>query len=440
VGRGRRLPAEPFELSIDGINDAGAGLGTHDEKRLRVWGGLPGERVRARYLFGRKFRGQAETLEVLEAAPDRAEPRCPHFGTCSACALQHLDDEAQLAFKQQRLFNELDRAGAPRPARELAPLSAVRWHYRRKARLSVRDVPAKGRVLVGFRERDGRFVTDMTECHTLAEPVARRLTALSALVGELDARAQLPQIEATCGDDSCALVFRHMEPLSEADLARLREFEGETGLRVYLQSKGPETVTALTEGPSSLTYTLPAHDIRIEFEPLDFVQVNGELNRAMIDQAVGLLDPGADDHVLDLFCGLGNFTLPLARRVARVTGLEGAETLVARARENAARNEIENAVFHAADLYADPDAATWPVNTADRVLLDPPRPGAGPLLARIAATGASRVVYVSCNPETLASDARELVGEHGFTLAAAGIMDMFPQTAHIEAMALFERT
>lgn len=439
MGRGRRLPAEPFDLGIDSLDSAGAGLGQHGERALRVWGGLPGEQVQARYLFGRRFRGQAEVLAVHERSPDRIEPRCPHFGTCSACALQHLDDDAQLAFKQDQLIDELRRAGAPTPEKMLEPLSTGRWQYRRKARLSVRNVPAKGRVLVGFRERDGRFVTDMTECHTLAAPVASQLTALSALVGELDARDQLPQIEATCGDDSCALVFRHMEPLSEADVARLRAFEGTTGLRVYLQSKGPETVRPLNEGPSQLSYTLPAHDIEMTFEPLDFVQVNGELNRAMIDQALALLAPEPGDHVLDLFCGLGNFTLPLARRVARVTGLEGADTLVARARESATRNGIDNADFHAVDLYAEPASAQWPVDRADRVLLDPPRPGAGPLLSRIAATGARRLVYVSCNPKTLASDAQELVAEHGFRLAAAGIMDMFPQTAHIEAMALFER-
>ncbi|KAA9133264.1 23S rRNA (uracil(1939)-C(5))-methyltransferase RlmD [Marinihelvus fidelis] len=440
MGRKQRLPAEPFEAEVTALDGHGAGLATHNERQLRVWGGLPGERVMARHLFGRRFRGQAETLEVLEASARRVTPRCPYFGTCSACAFQHLHDDDQLAFKQQRLFTMLDEAGAGAPESPLAPLSAGRWHYRRKARLSVRDVPAKGRVLVGFRERDGRFVMDMNECHTLADPVASRLPAISELVGELEARAQLPQIEASCGDSECALVFRHMEPLSDNDLDRLQRFEADTGLRVYLQSKGPETVTPLVEGPSRLSYTLPAHDIEMVFEPLDFVQVNGELNRSMIDQALSLLELSASDRVLDLFCGLGNFTLPLARHCDHVVGLEGAESLVGRARDNAKRNGIDNVDYHAVDLYADPASVEWPVTGAfDAVLLDPPRPGAGPLLERVAATGARRLLYVSCNPETLASDARELIQVHGYRLATAGIMDMFPQTAHIEAMALFEK-
>lgn len=442
MGRRRKLPSEPFELSTGALDAKGAAAATHDDSKLRVWGALPGERVQARYLFGRRFRGQAETLEVLEASDDRVDAPCPSFGTCSACTLQHLSRAGQLAFKQGRLLELLDEqapGGALQPERILPPLDADRWHYRRKARLSVREVRGKGRVLVGFRERDGRFVTDMQACHTLFTPVAEALPSLSALLGDLDASASIPQIEATCGDEAIALVLRHLEPLSEGDLARLRYFEAETGLRWYLQPKGPDTVAPLVAGASRLRYALPEEGLVFDFEPLDFVQVNQSLNQRMIAQALELLDIEAGERVLDLFCGLGNFTLPLARRAASVLGLEGSESLVRRAEANAQGNGIENVRFAAVDLYGDAVDAAWPEEAFHAVMLDPPRSGAAPVLERLAATGARRVLYVSCNPETLASDARELVQAHGFRLAAAGAMDMFPQTTHIEAMALFER-
>jgi 23S rRNA (uracil1939-C5)-methyltransferase len=442
VGRRQNLPREPFEVSTGELDAKGAATARHEERELRIWGALPGERVMARYLFGRRFRGQAETVEILEASPNRVPAPCPNFGTCSACTLQHLSGEGQLAFKQRRLLELLadhSPGGALRPERILPPLDADRWHYRRKARLSVREVKGKGRVLVGFRERDGRFVTDMQTCHTLYAPVAEALPALSELIGALDASAAIPQIEATCGDEVTALVLRHLDPLSAADLERLRTFEATTGFRLYLQPKGPETVAPLLPGPSRLRYALPDEQISYGFEPLDFVQVNQSLNRRMVAQALELLAIGSEEHVLDLFCGIGNFTLPLARRAAAVVGLEGAPELVQRAETNARENEVGNVRFAAVDLYGESIDEAWPQASFDVVLLDPPRSGAAPVLRRIAATGARRVLYVSCNPETLASDAAELVHDHGYRLAAAGAMDMFPQTTHIEAMALFQR-
>jgi 23S rRNA (uracil1939-C5)-methyltransferase len=442
VGRRQKLPSEPFEVSTGALDEKGAAAAQHEERKLRVWGALPGERVTARYLFGRRFRGQAETLEVMEASSERVDAPCPIFGTCSACTLQHLSREGQLAFKQQRLLDLLAQqspSGNLRPERVLPPLDADRWNYRRKARLSVREVKGKGRVLVGFRERDGRFVTDMQGCHTLFTPVAEALPALSELVGDLDASATIPQIEATCGDDETALVFRHLDPLSAGDLERLRTFEAATGFRLYLQPRGPETVAPLVPGPSRLRYALPAEDLVFEFEPLDFVQVNQSLNERMIAQALDLLGIGGEERVLDLFCGIGNFTLPLARRGAAVLGLEGSPELVQRAGSNARANGVGNVRFAAVDLYGDEIDAAWPDETFDAVLLDPPRSGAAPVLGRISATGARCVLYVSCNPETLARDAAALVHDHGYRLAAAGAMDMFPQTTHIEAMALFER-
>lgn len=440
MSRRKRLPAEPFPADIEELLDNGRGVAMHEARSLEVFDALPGEQVMARYLFGRRFRGQAQQVEVLQAASTRAEPRCPHFGICSACALQHMAAEAQRDFKQAILLRKLKEAAGLVPDTVLPPLHGEAWRYRRKARLSVRFVAGKGRVLLGFRERDGRFVTDMEECHVLAPQVADRLGDLLALLNGLDAAASIPQIEVTCGDEDAALVFRHLEALGDADLERLRGFALATGLSVLLQPGGPDTVTALEPADPELQYALPEFGLRYHFQPLDFIQVNGDLNRKMVRQALALLAPGNDEAVLDLFCGLGNFTLPLACSAARVTGVEGAESLVQRARENAEANGIGNADFRQADLYATDTDLSWSGGAFDKVLLDPPRSGAEPILPAIAETGASRIVYVSCNPDTLASDARILTDGHGFRLAAAGIMDMFPQTTHIEVMAVFERS
>jgi 23S rRNA (uracil1939-C5)-methyltransferase len=358
---------------------------------------------------------------------------------CSACSLQHLDYGAQLAYKQQRLLEVFRAQGGIVPESVLEPLTAGPWGYRRRARLSVRDVPAKGRVLVGFRERDGRFVTDMRECHTLAPELAALLPALSSVLGTLDARASIPQLEAACGDGAIALVVRHLEPLGAGDRERLLAFEEAEGVQLYGQAAGPASVRPLAGGRGDLHYALPEFDLRMAFRPLDFVQVNGALNRLMVSRVLDLLAPRGRDRVLDLFCGLGNFTLPLARYASRVLGLEGDPELVARARDNAAANRVAGAAFEVADLYGRQPQA-WPAGSFDLALLDPPRPGAGAVLEPLVKTGVRRIAYVSCNPETLAADARRLVDHYGFRLAAAGIMDMFPQTTHMEALALFQRT
>jgi 23S rRNA (uracil1939-C5)-methyltransferase len=439
MARRKKLSPDPFEIEIQSLLENGRGAAVHEDKPLQVHGALPGETVMARYLFGRRMRGQAETLEVLQASADRTVPRCPHFGTCSACTLQHLDHDTQLAFKQKAMLSQLEQHGAVSPVTILPPLSAERWNYRRKARLSVRHVRAKGRVLVGFRERDGRFVADMQECHVLPRSVADCLNDLAGLIASMDAVESIPQIEVSCGDESCALIFRHLEPLSEQDTGALRIFAEKTGLAIWLQPKGPDTVHALNPGQSPMVYALPEYDADFEFSPLDFVQVNGSLNQLMVLQALELLDLHAKDRVLELFCGLGNFSLPMARFCQSVTGVEGDESLVKRAVSNAQRNGLQNAKFVRTDLYqpgADLQAAE---GQFDKVLLDPPRSGAQQVLPLLVASGATRLVYVSCNPRTLGSDAGKLVHEHGFALESAGIMDMFPQTSHIETMALFKR-
>ena len=440
MGRSRKkLSDQPFEVDISSLDTKGLGLTVLEEKSLRVFDALPGEKVVARHLFGRKNRDRAETLEVLNPSADRVKARCPSFGNCGACSLQHLSMGAQLVRKQTALLKSLKETGSVEPAEVYPPLDASHWNYRRKARLSVRDVAAKGRVLIGFRERDGRFVADMDECHILHKVVADALPKLSDLLGELDCRSSIPQIEVACGDERCALIIRHLEALSDGDISRLRAFASESGLGIYLQAGGPDSVTLLAPSGFQLEYEFKPLDLRFLFDPLDFIQVNGELNLQMVTRALELLDPQPDDNILDLFCGLGNFTLPLAQRAGQVMGLEGAQEMVERARTNAALNGLNNVGFLKADLYQPGDAPPWPVADYTKILLDPPRSGALDLLPWIAASKVSRVLYISCNHETLARDAGVLVNQHGFNLLGAGVMNMFPHTHHSEAIALFER-
>lgn len=438
--RRKKLSDQPFEVDILSLDPKGLGVAEHEGKQVKVFDALPGERVMARYLFGRSFRGKAETLEILRASDDRVEPRCPHFGVCSACSLQHMSVDAQLAYKQATLLDQLKRVGEVEPGVLYQPLDAHAWNYRRKARLSVRDVAGKQRVLVGFRERNGRFVADMAECHILRREVADILPELARLLETMDCRAEIPQVEVACGDGSSVLIIRHLVELSEQDQLRLRDFSRQTGIGLYLQPGGPDSIHLLVPDEYQLEYEIGEMGLRFQFQPLDFLQVNGALNQLMIDRALELLDPRPEDVVLDLFCGLGNFTLPLATRAGSVKGVEGSPAMVERARKNANLNGLENVSFESADLYqSSRDRPPWGGTKFDKVLLDPPRTGALELLPWIAACGAEKVLYISCNPETLARDAGVLVQELGFELGGAGIMNMFPHTPHSEAIALFER-
>jgi 23S rRNA (uracil1939-C5)-methyltransferase len=434
----RSKPWPEFEVAIDDLSHDGRGVGRREGKAVFVAGALPGETVRVRQTGRNRNFDEAATLEVLVASPDRVVPRCPHFGTCSGCVLQHLDVPRQIEAKARVLRENLARIGHVEPARELPPLADAAWGYRRKGRFSVRFVEKKDRVLVGFRETDPRFVADLRECHTVIPALGARVAALAALVASLDARKAIAQIEFIAGDAAVALVLRNLEPLGEADRARLRAFAGETGFVLYLQPGGVDSVTPL-DADAVLEFALPAYDLRLAFRPLDFIQVNAGLNQKMIAQALELLDPQPADRVLDLFCGLGNFTLPLARVAGRVVGVEGEAGLVARARENAARNGLDNVEFHAADLAKDLSGASWMRTGFDKLLIDPPRAGAAEVLAQLPLAGIRRIVYVSCHPGSLARDAGFLVRERGYRLAAAGAMDMFPHTAHVESIALFEK-
>jgi len=436
--RRRKLPREPVEVLVEDLSHDGRGVATA-EKKLFLHGALPGERVVARITDRKRSYDEGETLEVLEPAPGRIEPRCPHFGQCGGCSLQHLAPEEQIKAKHRTLVQNLTRIGKVEPDEFWEPLTGELWGYRRKARLSVRYVHKKERVLVGFRERYGRFVADMQECHVLDARIASQLPGLSTLIHSLEARRTIPQIEVACGDDTCALVFRNLETLVDSDLEKLRAYARESGIAILLQPGGPATVHNLEPAEVQLSFAFPDYGLELEFGPSDFIQVNADMNRKMVRRAIELLQPGPGDRILDLFCGLGNFTLPVATCAAEVVGVEGDQELVNKGRANAERNGLENAFFHAADLNEEPGAAPWLSQPYDKVLVDPPRSGAEFILPHVAASGARRLVYVSCHPASLARDAGILVHEHGFRLKGAGVMDMFPHTGHVESVALFER-
>ena len=435
-----RFDRTPFQIQILDLSHDGRGVARREDgKAVFVAGALPGETVLAEPTARSRRFDEARTLEVLTASPERVPPRCPHFGTCGGCVLQHLAEDRQIVAKERVLLENLERIGKVAPGRVLEPLTADSWGYRRKGRFSVRRVNRKDKTLVGFREQDPRFVADLGQCHTVIPQIGMKIQALAALVDGLQAREQIPQIEFIAGDDAIALTVRHLAPLDEADRAALAAFGREHGFSMFLQPKGPDSVHPLDGQAPALSFRLPQWEVELAFEPLDFIQVNAGLNQKMIARALELLDAQAGERVLDLFCGLGNFTLPLARTVAEVVGVEGDAGLVARARANAQRNGLGNAQFFAADLTTDQRGTPWMRAGFDKLLLDPPRSGADEVLKQLPLQGIDRIVYVSCHPGSLARDAGFLVHERGYRLVAAGVMDMFPHTAHVESIALFER-
>jgi 23S rRNA (uracil1939-C5)-methyltransferase len=444
-----RLDQTPFEAEILDLSHDGRGVARRPAghvnagKTVFVSGALPGERVMAQQTARSRAFDEARTLEVLQASPDRVVPRCPHFGTCGGCVLQHLAEDRQIEAKQRVLLENFERIGHVAPQRVLEPLVDASWGYRRKGRFSVRRVEKKDRTLVGFREQDPRFVADLSECHTAIPAVGNRIAALSALVDSMDARRDIPQIEFIAGDateefDGVALVFRHLQPLSQRDLDALVAFGQAQRMAIFLQPGGVDSVHPLWPAQPTLAFRVEPWDLSFAFRPLDFIQVNAGLNEKMIARTLQLLDVQPDERVLDLFCGLGNFTLPLARTAREVVGVEGEAGLVARARDNALRNGLHNVQFHAADLTLDQRGQPWMRAGFDRILLDPARSGADAVLRQLPLKGVRRIVYVSCHPGSLARDAGYLVNERGWKLRAAGVMDMFPHTAHVESIAMFE--
>lgn len=436
-------PLPPEEAQVAALNHDGEGI-VRGEKVAFVPGALPGERIRFERWRKHRQHDEARLLEILESSPVRSVPRCAHFGVCGGCALQHLEAGAQLALKQQSLQETLQRIGRVTPEEWLAPIAATdQWNYRRRARLGAKYVQKRGEVLVGFRERSAPYIAALTRCEILAPPVDDLITPLAALIGGLESRSHIPQIEVAIGETTdggpqTALVFRHLQPLSAGDLEQLARFAEARGVHVLLQPGGPESITPLGQAPRRLRYALPEENLVFEFEPTDFVQVNSVVNRLLVTRAADLLAPTAASRVLDLFCGLGNFTLALARRAGEVQGLEGDAGLVARARDNARLNGLDQVRFGVANLF-EPDALGGHLTGVSHVLLDPPRAGAEPVLSALGRSDVQRMVYVSCHPGTLARDLGILCHEHGFSLQAAGVIDMFAHTTHVESIAVLER-
>ncbi|NNF41268.1 MAG: 23S rRNA (uracil(1939)-C(5))-methyltransferase RlmD [Woeseiaceae bacterium] len=438
MGRRRR---EPETATIGSVTHDGRGIADLGGKKAFIAGALTGETVQFMRRKSRRNFDEAELLEVITASPDRIEPRCEAFGRCGGCSLQHVTPAHQRDIKMQTLRDNFERIARVEPLTWLPPMTGSEWNYRRRARLAVKDVPAKGRTLVGFRERHAPYITDMHQCEVLAKPVGEMIDALSELIGKLSIRARLPQIEVAVADNAIALVFRVLDPPSEADLAAFSVFGAAQDLRIYLQPGGMDSVALLypESVPEPLCYTLDEFDIRISFEPVDFVQVNREINERMVPFAVQQLQVGPEDRVLDLYCGIGNFSLPLARTAVRVLGVEGDAGLVARAADNARQNGLSNAEFRVADLSKLDGRESWLHEGWDRLLLDPARSGAAEVVALMHLLAPQRIVYVSCHPGTLARDAGVLVHEKGYRLESAGIIDMFPHTAHVESIAVFTK-
>ncbi|HKO89036.1 MAG TPA: 23S rRNA (uracil(1939)-C(5))-methyltransferase RlmD [Burkholderiales bacterium] len=422
---------------IESLDREGRGVAHVEGKAIFIEGALPGEEVEYSSYRKKANYEQAQTVRVLRQSAARTTPKCVYFGVCGGCAMQHIEPRTQVAAKQRVLEDAFRHIGKVRPERMLPPVHGMPWDYRHRARLSVRMVQKKGGVLVGFHEKRSSFVADMRYCEVLPDAIARLIEPLRKLVGALSIRERLPQIEVAIGAEVQVLVLRVIESPSPADEILLKAFADQYRIQFWLQTKGPETAQPFYPLDSSpLYYALPEFDVRIFFSPTDFTQVNHAVNTILVRRAMALLDPQPGERVLDLFCGLGNFTLPIARSGAEVTGIEGHAGLVSRAAANANANGLR-AQFEVANLFEEAACARLP--QADKWLLDPPREGAVEVVKAIGERGPHRIVYVSCDPATIARDAEMLVHTKGFALRAAGVVNMFPHTAHVESIALFER-
>lgn len=435
----KKLPQEPQPASIESVSHEGRGIASIHGKTTFIHGALPGEEVLFKYTNRRARFDEGYTVEVIKASPDRHVPECPHFGVCGGCSLQHLDSERQLEHKQKVLIQQLEHIGSVKPEALFEPLTGDTWGYRRKARLGVKYVAKKEKVLVGFREIYSRFVADIDTCKVLHPSVGENLNALKDLIGGLTVYQKVPQIEVAVSDELTVLVVRHLQELTNDDREKLLLFEKTHQVIFFLQPKGPESVTKLNQDSfHGLKYRLPDHDIEIVFQATDFTQVNMDINRKMVNRVIELLALTKDDQVLDLFCGLGNFTLPMARYCGQVTGVEGEAGLIERAKFNAMHNAIKNTDFITANLMDESLEATFLHRQYNKILLDPPRSGAREILEKLNLSNTETLVYVSCNPATLARDAGILVKDKNMRLLKAGVMDMFPHTSHVESIALFQ--
>ena len=427
---------------IESLDQEARGITRLSGKTIFVEGALPGEEVEYTSFRRKPHFELATTDRVQVASSQRVVPRCPHFGTCGGCSMQHLDGPGQVAVKQRVLEDALRHVGSVQAEQIYAPIYGPAWGYRYRARLSVRLVPKKGGVLVGFHERRSSYVADMTSCAVLPPRISALLVPLRRLIESLSIPDRIPQIEVAVGSETLVLVFRVLSPLTEADRDLLGEFSRGHGIVIFEQPKGPDSIRSVwPRDPDALFYHLPEFDISLRFAPTDFTQVNHGINGVLVRRAMTLLDPQPGEWIADMFCGLGNFTMPIARSGARVVGVEGSDALVRRAQANAAINGLDaNAEFSLANLFTVTPELVSGFGAFDKMLIDPPREGAIELVKSLPDPGPSRIVYVSCNPATLARDASYLTHQRHYRLRGAGVVNMFPQTSHVESIAVFERS
>ena len=438
MSRRRKLKSKIYEIEIEALSHEGRGISHIDNKVIFTRGALPGEKVIASRTLSRAKYEEADVVEVIEPSLDRIDAKCSVYGICGGCSFQHLSSLNQISAKHDWLQSAFMGQSKVQPKEWLEPIQVESWGYRRKARLGVRYVAKKEKVLVGFRERKSSFVTVMSRCEVLHPSLGDNLEILSECIEALSIKDHVPQIEVAIAEKDTILILRHLQPLNENDEKVLIDYAKKLSITWYLQSGGLDTIKPL-KNPVQLTYSIPKHNIEMSFLPNDFTQVNFELNKKMIDLALDLLDLNENDDVIDLFCGLGNFTLPISRYANKVVGIEGDQGLVERAKANAEQNNITNALFYKADLFEDVSGFEWfRGKNYNKALIDPSRTGAIEIVELLPKLNIERLVYVSCNPATLARDTAKLISL-GFSLESAGVMDMFPQTAHVESIALFVR-
>jgi len=444
MGRRRRksakLSLDPIEVVIESLSHEGRGITHVNDKVVFIDGALTGEKVTFQYVSTHRNYDEGRVVDVLEPSIDRVEPKCEFYGLCGGCSIQHMSPEKQIEIKQDVLLNLFSRTSQINPQNILPALTGDYWGYRTKARLGVKYVEKKGRVIVGFREKHSPYLANMNQCEVLDIKIGHKLEVLSQAIAKMQAYNKIAQIEVATTDKVSALIFRNLIELCDEDKQILIDLGTSENYHIYLQPSGPDSVHLIHPESSELSYKLPEYGLDIKFLPTDFTQVNTSINQQMISQAIGLLELNNNDNVLDLFCGLGNFTLPIATKAGTVTGVEGDVGLIDRAKLNAENNSIANTEFHVQDLTKDVTSSRWAQKKYSKILIDPARPGAFEMMEVVAKMDPERIVYVSCNPATLARDAGVLVNDYGYQLETAGVMDMFPHTAHVESMALFVRS
>ena len=441
----KTLDKTPRQTSITSLAHDGRGVGRDQEgKVVFVDYALPDETVMYEPVMSRKSFLYGTTIEVLQPSDHRITPKCEVFGECGGCVLQHLDEKVQIQYKQQQLLENFKKIGGVQPESLLSPMTDKHWGYRRRARLGAKYVPKKGGMIVGFRERNSSFIQPTHSCEVLHPQVSELLPELRITLEQTSCNDKIPQVEISVADNATVMIIRHLQTFIQSDLDLLTEFAKKHALQVFLQPGNLKSVHPLyPEKPAPLFYQLDKFDLKIEFLPTDFIQVNGAINEQLVSKAIDLLDVQSTDRVLDLFCGVGNFTLPLARKAQTVVGVEGDSALVERAQHNQKINNLANVGFHFGDLFNEnmntQSHGDWLSQKFDKILIDPPRSGAAEMIRRITQFNATKVVYVSCGPATLARDAGVMVNQHGYRLTHAGVIDMFPHTAHVESIAVFEK-